>query len=67
MPRVDGIAATQAIRARGGRQPRIVALTANALEGDRDRLLAIGMDDYVSKPFRLEDLRAVLSAVPARA
>ncbi|MER7072446.1 ATP-binding protein [Terrabacter sp. NPDC000476] len=67
MPRVDGIAATEAIRARGGRQPRIVALTANALEGDRDRLLAVGMDDYVSKPFRLEDLRAALSAVPTPA
>ncbi len=65
MPHVDGVEATRAIRDRGGRQPRIVALTANALDGDRERLLAAGMDDYVSKPFRLDDLRAALGSAPS--
>lgn len=60
MPRLDGPGATRAVRARGGHQPRIVALTANALEGDRERLLAIGMDDYLSKPYQFDDLLAVL-------
>jgi PAS domain S-box-containing protein len=61
MPRVDGVEATLRIRqAHGSEGPRIVALTANALEGDRERLLACGMDDYLSKPVQLSDLARVL-------
>ncbi len=61
MPELDGIAATQRIRAdlQSGR-PWIVALTANAMAGDRERYLAAGMDDYVSKPLRVEDLMSAI-------
>jgi signal transduction histidine kinase/CheY-like chemotaxis protein/HPt (histidine-containing phosphotransfer) domain-containing protein len=66
MPRVDGFQATQAIRdlEQGNGDRRripIVALTANAMEGDRDKCLAAGMDDYLSKPFMLADLIAALA------
>jgi hypothetical protein len=63
MPHLDGLAATARVRARGGHQPRIVALTADARDGDRERVLAAGMDDYLSKPYTLDDLERALAAV----
>jgi len=62
MPEMDGVAATRAIREahRGTRHIPIIALTADALSGDRDRYLAAGMDDYISKPI---DSRLLLELV----
>ncbi len=58
MPELDGVAATIKIRQTipDEQQPHIIALTANALKGDRERFLAAGMDDYISKPIQLEML-----------
>ena len=63
MPIMDGITATNEIRNLPGRRPRIVALTANVLEGDRARMMDAGMDAYLSKPYRLEDIDGALAAV----
>ena len=67
MPGVDGMEAARRIRAHlGAASPRIIAVTANALSGDRERCLAAGMDAYLSKPILLEALRAAIeqAAVP---
>jgi CheY-like chemotaxis protein len=62
MPEMDGLEATRRIRDSlpAASQPRIVAMTANALQGDREECLAAGMDDYISKPFQPNDLMAAL-------
>ncbi|QDQ25548.1 response regulator [Chitinimonas arctica] len=64
MPEMDGLAATRAIRAlEGDIHLPIIAMTANALPEDRERCLAAGMDDFLSKPISLAKLRAVLARV----
>ncbi|HSM80816.1 MAG TPA: response regulator, partial [Nodosilinea sp.] len=61
MPEMDGLEATRQIVARWPDRPRIVAMTANAMQGDRDLCLRAGVDDYISKPIRLEALIRVLA------
>jgi CheY-like chemotaxis protein len=62
MPEMDGLEATKEICRRwpSAEKPRIVALTAYALEGDRERCLEAGMDDYISKPVKIVDLERAL-------
>jgi two-component system sensor histidine kinase/response regulator len=64
MPVLDGLGATACIRedeAPSGRRTPIIALTANAMSGDRDRCVRAGMDDYLSKPISPRDLEAVVN------
>jgi signal transduction histidine kinase/ActR/RegA family two-component response regulator len=68
MPEMDGLEASRRIVQRWpeGRRPRIVAMTANATQGDREMCIAAGMDDYLTKPIRVDQLVAALAAVVAR-
>jgi CheY-like chemotaxis protein len=64
MPEMDGLETASAIRKRwaSAEQPKIIAITAYALKGDREKCLDAGMDDYISKPVKLEELQAVLES-----
>ncbi|MFI4887209.1 MAG: GAF domain-containing protein [Burkholderiales bacterium] len=68
MPDMDGLEASRRITAKRpvGERPRIVAMTANAMQGDREECLAAGMDDYVTKPIRVAALVAALERATAR-
>ncbi|HUY92618.1 MAG TPA: response regulator [Pirellulales bacterium] len=66
MPTMDGLQATRILRdqeQQSGRHTPIIAMTANAMKGDRERCLAAGMDDYVSKPIRPRELFAAISRI----
>ncbi|MEO6742974.1 MAG: GAF domain-containing protein [Caldimonas sp.] len=68
MPEMDGLEASRRITARwsNGARPRIVAMTANAMQGDREECLAAGMDDYVTKPIRVDALVEALNQATVR-
>ncbi len=68
MPEMDGLKASRQITAKWKRheRPRIVAMTANAMQGDREECLAAGMDDYVTKPIRVDQLVGALSNATPR-
>jgi CheY-like chemotaxis protein len=63
MPVMDGFQATRIIReqeSENGQHIPIIAMTANALHGDREKCISAGMDDYISKPVTMAQLRALL-------
>jgi CheY-like chemotaxis protein len=67
MPEMDGLEASRQITRRWPvARPRIVAMTANAMQGDREMCIAAGMDDYVTKPIRVDQLVEALESVAAR-
>jgi len=68
MPEMDGLEASRRITAKwpAPERPRIVAMTANAMAGDREECLAAGMDDYVTKPIRVDALVEALLKVTSR-
>ncbi len=63
MPEMVGLEVSRSITAKlkAGQRPRIVAMTANAMQGDREQCLAAGMDDYVTKPIRVNALHATVA------
>jgi CheY-like chemotaxis protein len=67
MPQMDGFTATAQIREMPlGKHPRIVALTADVLKGEREKCLGAGMDDFCTKPIKIDDLRQVISELGSR-
>lgn len=68
MPEMDGFETARAIRKLwpSGDQPKIIAITAYALKGDREKCLDAGMDDYISKPVKLDDLEEMLATIESR-
>ena len=68
MPEMDGLETTRRIRAAraAGARPRIVAMTASAMASDREYCRAAGMDAYISKPIRMQELRNALQLLPDR-
>ena len=65
MPEMDGLEATKVIRSKNIKQPVIIAMTANSMPEDRDLCLASGMNDYLSKPIKFEDLVKALEKASA--
>jgi CheY-like chemotaxis protein len=67
MPEMGGYEATEIIRRSvRGRDALIIAMTANAMQGDRERCLQVGMNDYVSKPIKMDQLSRLLDSIPER-
>ena len=67
MPEMDGLEATQAITDKYGKErPVIVAMTANAMEGDREKFLGEGMDEYISKPISIDAIQTILIKIGAQ-
>jgi CheY-like chemotaxis protein len=67
MPEMDGLDATRRIRNLTSlKQPRIIAMTANAMQGDREMCIIAGMEDYISKPIRVNELQDALLKVERR-
>jgi len=62
MPKMNGLDATKIIRKKLKAHIPIIALTANALKGDKEKFLAAGMDDYIAKPIEVKELQRVLAA-----
>jgi CheY-like chemotaxis protein len=66
MPEIDGLEATAEIRKNKWQQPFIIAMTANAMPEDREICLKAGMDEYIAKPMKLEEVVEMLKKAAAR-
>ena len=63
MPEMDGLDAAKKIREKWPKGPKIIAITAYAMQGDREKCIAAGMNGYITKPVNLEELRSVLDPI----